>query len=829
MLEAIGAAILLGYLPGALLYRLPWWRRDRRAARDAEERVFWHIVLSVSWSLTMVLILAALDAYRFERLLSLTSGLVIGVLATSRGRLLYRGTAPRVTWTALLPAALVALSLWQFFPVSEYIIGGRDPGAYINEGIQIAQRGSLVIRDQTIAAVPAFARDLFFPSEHRAEYYAAGFMGFFIHDPATGRVVGQFPHLFPASVAIGYGLEGLTGARHAVAWWGVLGILGVYFLGARLFNRATGVLAAGLLALHVVQVWFSRYPNADIVMQAGLFAALLALARAHEDDDAFFGPIAAWMLGLQLFSRVDALLAILIAAATVVLQWVVSPGARLPWRFLAPMAAATAVGLAYHASLMAASFWRPLIFLTSLPISTVATGAAAWLAALGAALVLRRTRSDAVRAAVPIVMAVVLIGLAGYAFLLREPGGKLTDYDAYALRNFVQIYLSPGMFGLALGGIALTARRDFWRHPAFFLTFAAFAVFLLYKLRIVPEHFWLARRFLAIILPGALLLGAAFVCARPAGSPRWLTVGRHVAGVLVLAFVIPQYLQAGAPLARHVEYRNIIPYLETLASAFDPGDLVIMESRDAGSDVHVLGLPLAYIYARPVLVLNSAKPDRIMFREFLDQALGRYDRVFFVGTGGTTLLSRDVQATPVASDRVQVDEFEVTTDRLPTHVRRKEFDYGIYQLTLGHAGPAAPFSLDIGERDDLHVLRFHAKEVTEGRSMRWTQGASEIAVTGLSGAEREVVLTLSDGGRPATADPARIEVYFNGTLLGVADVGPGFRDYRFAVPAALAADAAYSVEPATLRLISTVWLPRALLGVDDGRRLGVMVDAVVVR
>ena len=36
---------LIGWLPGAALYRLPWLDRDRRAGLDAEERAFWAIVL----------------------------------------------------------------------------------------------------------------------------------------------------------------------------------------------------------------------------------------------------------------------------------------------------------------------------------------------------------------------------------------------------------------------------------------------------------------------------------------------------------------------------------------------------------------------------------------------------------------------------------------------------------------------------------------------------------------------------------------------------------------------------------------------------------------
>ena len=54
--------------------------------------------------------------------------------------------------------------------------------------------------------VPPFARDLFFPSHHRTDYYGISIMGFFIRHPETGADVGQFPHLFPASIAIGNGL-----------------------------------------------------------------------------------------------------------------------------------------------------------------------------------------------------------------------------------------------------------------------------------------------------------------------------------------------------------------------------------------------------------------------------------------------------------------------------------------------------------------------------------------------------------------------------------------------------------------------------------------------
>ncbi len=44
-------ALIIGYLPGAVIFRLPIAERQKRAALAAEERVFWQVILSVAWSL----------------------------------------------------------------------------------------------------------------------------------------------------------------------------------------------------------------------------------------------------------------------------------------------------------------------------------------------------------------------------------------------------------------------------------------------------------------------------------------------------------------------------------------------------------------------------------------------------------------------------------------------------------------------------------------------------------------------------------------------------------------------------------------------------------
>jgi len=161
-------------------------------------------------------------------------------------------------------------------------------------------------------------------------------------------------------------------------------------------------------------------------------------------------------------------------------------------------------------------------------------------------------------------------------------------------------------------------------------------------------------------------------------------------------------------------------------------------------------------------------------------------------------------------------------------VRGKDFEYGIYQLSL-EAAADRPFALDVGDRDDLNVVRFGGKETTDGHTFRWTGPQSFVSINGLTGREREVVLVMNDGGRPAQAPPAIVQVFFNDVHLGDAHVGLGFQPYRFAIPADLVEAAARVDDPAQLKLITTPWNPHRMLGLADDRELGVMVDRVDVR
>jgi hypothetical protein len=372
------------------------------------------------------------------------------------------------------------------------------------------------------------------------------------------------------------------------------------------------------------------------------------------------------------------------------------------------------------------------------------------------------------------------------------------------------------------------ARKRFWRDPALFLTVAVFGASVFYKMRIVPEHFWMARRFIPVILPGALLFVCAAAFATATNEWRARALRWTVGGIFVI-LLGSAFLRTSRTVLHHTEYEGLIPRIEALAGRFAQDDLVLVESRDAGGDVHVLATPLAYIYAKNVLLLASAKPEKEALAAFIGWAQTRYKRVFFVGGGGTDLVSTSYGLRPVVTERFDVPEFASTTDTFPTPSARKVI-FGVYELSDAPVNDAGLFDLDIGVNDDGHVLRFHSSEQSDGTTFRWTRAASYVTVTAIPPTATELTLVLNDGGRPAAAPAARVAVHLGGERLGEIAVAPGpFQPYTIALPRDVVSRVAAADQPLALRLVSTVWNPHVLLGTPDDRELGVMLDRVTIK
>jgi hypothetical protein len=243
----------------------------------------------------------------------------------------------------------------------------------------------------------------------------------------------------------------------------------------------------------------------------------------------------------------------------------------------------------------------------------------------------------------------------------------------------------------------------------------------------------------------------------------------------------------------------------------------------------VLALPLAYIYARDVLVLARSRPDKAAFAQFLTWARQRYNSVYFVAGGGTDLLSPGIGSEVVASFRFQIPEYEQTPyPVLPRVTLQKPFDFTTYRI-IESRSTSAPTSLDIGGADDLQVIDFFPKERLGGGAVnfRWTQDRSYLRLA-VNSHSRDLILRLSSGRAPGVP-PGKITVSIGSHELGAAEPTAEFKDYLFRLPDPAVADLALHDGLAEFELRSTTWSPHDVSNGRDVRHLGVMVDRAEIR
>src|SRR5207244_1538863 len=77
----------------------------------------------------------------------------------------------------------------------EYVLGGLDPGVYVNTAASIATRGTITYQDPAMLALPEPARAALFPEPFNGWTYGSRLLGFYVADLATARIVPHGMHL----------------------------------------------------------------------------------------------------------------------------------------------------------------------------------------------------------------------------------------------------------------------------------------------------------------------------------------------------------------------------------------------------------------------------------------------------------------------------------------------------------------------------------------------------------------------------------------------------------------------------------------------------------
>jgi hypothetical protein len=744
---------------------------------------------------------------------------------------------------ALVPAALVlAVALALQARPTEYLVGGRDPGVYVATMALIGRTGGIAYTDPGVRAIPAEDVELFYRNPRSPDFSWGRFMGVPLESPRSGRVVPEFFHLFPAFGAYLFQAMGVKGALATPPVFGILATLAVYFALRRLLGGAPALLAALLLAVNEVQVWFARYPVSEGLSQLLFFLALLAVALWEERGHAAWGALAGAALGLGLLVRIDSVLMLVPLAIYLLAR---HGAGDLPWRralpLLVPLAFLGAHATAHAAlfsrkyllNLLARPYWQQPAWVWALALAAVLAVVASvrvWGPRLAHAW---RARGETLRTAA--MAAVALLALYAYflrpwlsawagadgndralrlegAAWLRALGfHRLAAHDAQSLVR-LGWFVTPLALLLALLGLLWMLWR--WRPRYLFplLLTLTFAAFYLYKMRVWNDYYFALRRFVPLVLPWVLAWAALLLWQMARGSrARAALAGALALGLLALE------LQATWPLRRYVDWQGAVRFVADVSRRFRPQDVVIFEQPRS---IHLISLPLWAVHGVNALELARFNPDPDRLDHLVRAWRGRDRNIYFVHTYSTDLCGLFLQRVEELSFGTW--EWERALGRPPRGPQPRGLRFRISRVVPPDElqVPALP-EVDVGGTDDFQVSGFFDKEGGGAHTFRWTGSCASVYLPGAQpGATLRI--TASALRRPA-ASPADVKATFAGVPVGTFRVEGEWADYVVTLPAPLPPGSPL------LRLDVPAWRPANVLpGSEDVRDLGVMVDRIVL-
>lgn len=820
------ATLAIFFVPGLLLVAA--LGGEGKVRLSLLEQLYLTVAGSLLVSGPVSFVLAELGAFSPSRTaLVVVAGAAVAV-AAFRKRLSLR-PGPTSRRELLVATLLLAFSASVYFPPFEHILGGRDPGVYVNAGFHLAGDGRLVYQDPVVATIPPEARPLFFPDKNLPPWDYLRYQGFRLESPASAKVVPHGLHLYPVWIGTASALYQPKSGLYATPFFALMAVSGFFLAFRRLFGLEVASLAAMVLAVFQIQIWFSRFPNSEIVVQFLFATSILLFYFMEQERSTLAGAAAGLALGSTFLARVETML--FTVPVALYFGWKrVRRELEAPEIAFLVSFALLGIHAAVHdrlfawpyvSSILGRHYWRLLG--ENLPAVVVAGTVLFILLDRAAGRIPPKLLDafDSFRLRLGAALALFLLAL--YAYLVRPVwhGPRTAPHDAEAFLR-MGWYLYPLGLSLAVGGaLALLLRAR--RAQAFFLLVAlTFSLFFFYKVRVWHDHYFAMRRFIPVILP-AFFVAMAFLLSilRESGG-KLAAAGSRIVALLLVGL----YLATGYRLWRHDEFRGSLAFVEDLARHIGDDDVAIFPAQEG---LHLLELPLAQLEKRNVLEFYTLKPDRALLEKLLESWKGRYRDVFFVTNYKISLsglFTRQVKDFELATEKYEYSYDRPPRGPEPFHLRFT-LSKAVDLEDLATRVPKLP-ELDVGGSDDLQVAWFHEKELEEdGTSFRWSQRTSSIFLPAVGAGSRSIVLRLA-GPKESQAPLHSIEAALDGRPIGTLVPTRAFERYELSIPEEIGGrvEATYSI----LTLSTKTWRPsNDIPDASDVRDLGFRLDSVEVR
>jgi hypothetical protein len=868
--------VVLLYVPSSIAVKLASESSRANAPLPPLERLFVRLALSFVFLSWLSLILGEMGQFRTVIFAAVALSGVILTLAlrpkaprrqpqdTQPEEALPGATQPQArglgkstpsmeaTAGVMILILVVAIGAVSFFPAFEQVVGARDPTTYVLWGMRLAREGGIVAHDPLVAGLDPGQVDTLFGPGHLAEraHYGSRFIGFYLVDPASGRVEAQGLPLYPTWIGHGYLAGGETGALATTPFLALLACIAVFYLGRCVWGTAVGAMAALFLALSPPQVWFARYANAEILGQVLVLIGLYALVRYRRERAPLLGLLAAAALGLTWLTV--AWLSLLAVPLYGLLAFDLARGQvkRRDWLwFWLPLGL-----LGLHAVLHGVFFAWAYIFdllrvvgltdrlgpaiVASSPVLIFLIGCWWWGRRSATGIPGAGLTSTVIRWATAV--SLVLLGFYGYWIRpLRYP-----YWHGLSAEN-LGLGITAVAYCLAVLGavLVLGSRRQLARGGIVLLVLIGAGLPVLINPRIYPNNMWALRRYLPVIIPLFFTVGAyalwrvwGVLSGRPKEEPggdkedrpdqgrgkvRWrLTLA--TAGSLALALALASTLAVRAtPYRQAQDYKGARQILDAITTDVGPEAVLVFEAR---SGWRMLDLAPGLAYARNLDVVSIYREEdnlETLRGFFLSLAQGGRPVYFF--TQGFNYYFPAPRAEPKRKWSYWLEELEEVRRRLPVRTYGSRVPFASYTLEVGRGNGPLNEALDIGNWDDVYVAEMLPLEPDWRMFTRWTKATAFVWLPGLGSDATHIEIHMHSPEIPS--QPGRtLRLVLDEIDLGEVVIEPTWRTYTFEIPSEWRPQEG---QVPRLTLSTTPFRPAdEFAGSADRRQLGVRLDWV---
>jgi 4-amino-4-deoxy-L-arabinose transferase-like glycosyltransferase len=773
--------------------------------------------------------------------------LVISLIALWRLRPLPRPTWHRPTrYEIALAVVLIGCTVVYFRP-HEYVLGGADAHGYMNIGATLARTGEFVVQDEWSGFLRQYA-DVTLrqqPAPFITQYLQ--FVGWYIDDHDPTRVIPQFLPFHPVLIALGISLGGMPIGLLVTPLWGVLSIAAVYFAARRWFGAPIGLLAAALLAVTPTQIFFARYPTAEMLTLLLVFSGLLIFQMLWDDRSAggLWGVLGGAAFGAAFLTRLDMPVVICLVLGALIVV-----GMRRQWsRSWSAFAVTLGVclglmvfdALAINWPYVWNSYSSVLQFFTHSPLFSIAVvlGVVGSIG-VGTIVVRRRARPQLVRQSGSFdrfrwILIAGIVFLSGYAYFIRpivEPirwtttWPSLNPFPVLNGQNWVRIgwYLTPLGLLLATLGLTFIVKRESLLRLGLFLAVGFLTIVqYVYNIFNTPYHIYAMRRYVPIVIP-MLMIYAAYAIVR---------IGRaHFRGARLTAGALAMLLLAGMSYqARFVlperDLAGAVAQVTALNAQLKPNAIVLIAEPPESVFADTFGTPLDFTFGHDIATVRTDSPRTVEFlKALLARAQAEQRPIQLLAVEPILPTVREaLHLTPVSEFTVDLQQLMNTFFDYPSVMQTAHYGIEIYDVsdrqTAAELQPAS-IDIDVGKMDTMYLRSgFYAKEPIPGLTARWTAGDAIVDVP-LSAAQPVTVSVRAMIYRPDGVPPAEVKVYLDGQQIG--QFVPDENWQTFSFPGHAQPTAGIS----TLSFKTRTFNPAQLKINGDTRDLGILVDRIRV-